>query len=167
MKTLPAYLIVFVCCFLSINCSNNNNTSDDEDEMIDDFSDSPLIGEWTAFQIGVVNDDNSEESADDPCGVFQKITFFVDGTFETDNHVLDEGNCVLASTRPGEFREIDDVNFPDANYELKLLRFGDMSEESRYPEITIENDGSMRIQYPWDASAMDDIAYSFTIYQKN
>ena len=153
--------------FLLISCSEDESQNDlNVQEGVEQAF---LIGDWTAIRLGVVYDDDTEEFADNPCGAFQRIRFSDDGTWESDNYLLNSETevCGLTGTWSGTYVEFDNASVPEANYELIIEQTDGAEDIVRYPEITFEGENEMRIQYVWSGPSGGNIAYSFVIYQRD
>lgn len=164
MKNQTLSLIPLFLCLCLLGCSEDGSNSEGLNEVEEA---SPIMGTWNAVTIGVVMENGSEDTLDDPCGAYQKVVFMNDGNMEVDNYVLQDENCQFVNRRPGTFAPFENEQFPDSNYELIMTQFEDKAEDVRYPMITIENNDRLRIQYPWQSPVDDDILFSFTLYERN
>jgi len=165
MKTAKLPLALILLLFVTFGCSDDGETSDNTDALNEEQIANLLLGDWTATSLGVIYTDDSEDSADDPCGAFQNIRFLNDGTWESDNYVLENEMCNFTGTWSGTYVEMENEIFPDANYELVITQEEGEEDLFRYPEITFDGEDTMRIQYLW--TGLGDIAYTFTLYQRD
>lgn len=164
MKNLYSYCRIFLVAFALYACSDDADTDDETNEQQQDQS--LIVGEWTAFRLGIVNNNGNEESANDPCGVFQKIVFLTNGTFQSEDYQLNNETCEFNRSRSGTFSEITNDLFPEANFELLVAATEETDAEERYPEITFDGDDLMRIQYLFATNGGSTITYSFVEYQR-
>ncbi len=165
MRNLYYHCCICLVAFALFGCSDDADTNEETNEQ--EQNQNLIVGEWTAFRLGIVNNDGNEESANDPCGVFQKITFLADGTFQIEDYQLNNETCEFNRSRSGTFAEITNDRFPEANFELLVAATEETDAEERYPEITFDSDDLMRIQYLFTTTPGNSITYSFVEYQRD
>lgn len=165
MKTEKFPFVFFFLLFILCGCSNDDGPTADNDALSEEQEQNLLLGDWTAISIGVIYDDDTEDSANDPCGTFQSIRFLNDGTWQSDNYILDNETCNFTGMWSGTYLEMENENFPDANYELVISQDEGAEDLVRYPEITFDGADTMKVQYLW--TGLGDIAYTFTLYERN